>query len=339
MSGDYLWNRSGERDPEIARLESLLGRLGHRQRPLDLEAPQPAGRVPASRRWTRFVLPVSVAAALILVAGGFWLSRGPKVQAWTVESVVGMPALGARTAREGASVSDARWMVTDAKSSLSLRADDVGQIDIGPGTRVRVVASRAGDHRLALEHGSLRVTIWASPGQFAVDTPAATAVDLGCRYTLEVDLTGSGVLHVTSGWVGVERDGRASFVPEGAVCIMRPGRGPGAPRFDDVPSAFASALDVLDGETAVIAGASLESVLAKARPRDAMTVWHLLTRKADRSARERIYDRLAVLAPPPPGLDREAALAGDRAALDAWWNSFGLGNAELFRKWKMRAAS
>jgi hypothetical protein len=33
---------------------------------------------------------------------------------------------------------------------------------------------------------------------------------------------------------------------------------------------------------------------------------------------------------------REQALAGDQDALDAWWETLGLGNAALFRKWGAR---
>ena len=34
MNDDYLWNRTGDPDPEIVHLESLLGRFAVRERPL-----------------------------------------------------------------------------------------------------------------------------------------------------------------------------------------------------------------------------------------------------------------------------------------------------------------
>ena len=256
-----------------------------------------------------------------------------------VETIAGEPVVGRRTARQGATVSLATWVETDARSSLRIGAVEVGKVEIGPGSRVRIVSSRAGDEHFSLERGIIHAMIWAAPGRFSVETPAATAVDLGCSYSLEVDPQGNGVLRVTSGWVGVEHDGLESLVPRGAVCVMREGRGPGTPRFDDATSAFAEAVDAMDaielGASTVLSPTTLDTLLAEARPRDAMTLWHLLGR-VDPATRGRIVDRLAGLAPPPPGVDRARLRAADRVALDAWWNSFGLGDVALFRTWRMK---
>ncbi len=75
----------------------------------------------------------------------------------------------------------------------------------------------------------MHALIWAPPGQFIVDTPSAVAVDLGCRYSLEVHDDGSGVLRVEAGWVGFEHRGVRSLVPAKAVAATRTGQGP-APR-------------------------------------------------------------------------------------------------------------
>jgi hypothetical protein len=74
-------------------------------------------------------------------------------------------------------------------------------------------------------------------------------------------------------------------------------------------------------------------VLRDARPRDALTLWHLLVRTRD----PRVYDRLAELAPPPADIDRAEVLAGNRAALDRWWEALGLGSASWWRSWKQSA--
>jgi hypothetical protein len=130
-----------------------------------------------------------------------------------------------------------------------------------------------------------------------------------------------------------------AFVPAGATCALRRGRGPGTPHFDDVSPALAGGLATLDADAAEDATTeALAVVLAEARPGDALTLWHLLSRP-DRRQAERVYDRLAQLAPPPPGVRRELVLAGDRAARDAWWNSLGLGEAARFRTWTLRPAS
>ena len=67
MSDDYLWDRSGEPDPEIARLEKALGHLRHQPETVKLPLPVQARRP---------FFPDLAAAAVILIvlAGGLWLA-------------------------------------------------------------------------------------------------------------------------------------------------------------------------------------------------------------------------------------------------------------------------
>lgn len=348
MSDDYLWNRSGPADPETQRLEQLLAPLGFRSRPLRL--PDAVARDRSGPRpWRRYAVPLALAATVALLIAGAWALRtepapqhrqaaaAPAARgAWTVAAVRGTPRLAARPLPGEGGIAADGWVETDASSAALLAASDVGQVDIGPGSRVRVVRSGAGAHRLELERGRLEAFIWASPGRFVVETPSAIAVDLGCAYALEVDASGAGRLHVTAGWVGLHRDGRESLVPAGAVCATRPGHGPGTPHFEDATAAFIEALAALDRTAPAADPGTLATLVRDARPRDALSLWHLLTRLDTRSA-ALVHDRLAMLAPPPPGVTRQRVLAGDHSALDAWWNTFGLGEVGFFRMWMKRA--
>lgn len=66
---DYLWDKTGEPDEEVERLEELLGTLRHRHRPLALPAAPPAPR----RTSLPFRAPYAAAAALALAAlAGLW---------------------------------------------------------------------------------------------------------------------------------------------------------------------------------------------------------------------------------------------------------------------------
>ena len=204
----------------------------------------------------------------------------------------------------------------------------IGTVVVQPDSRVRLLDHRTARYRLGLERGTLRAVIWAPPGEFLVDTPSARAVDLGCAYTLAVDAAGAGLLTVESGWVALEHAGREAFVPAGARCPTRRHDGPGLPAYLDAAPAFQEALASWErGEPA------LEAVLRQARPRDAMTLWHLLTR-VPAEDRTLVYEALAAVLPPPAGVSREAVLQGDRAAIDAWWNELGLGSVRFWRQWK-----
>src|SRR5258705_297535 len=76
-----------------------------------------------------------------------------------------------------------------------------GDIGLGPGTRLRVLAMRPRERRFALERGSISARVTAPPRVFVVETRSAVVTDLGCAYTLAVDSAGNGLLHVTTGIV------------------------------------------------------------------------------------------------------------------------------------------
>ena len=65
MKDDYLWDKSGQPDPEIQKLEEILGTLRYQPKPLEL---------PVSRRRSYFPL-LAIAASLLLAlfAAGIWL--------------------------------------------------------------------------------------------------------------------------------------------------------------------------------------------------------------------------------------------------------------------------
>ena len=60
-------------------------------------------------------------------------------------------------------------------------------------------------------------------------------------------------------------------------------------------------------------------MLDQARPRDTLTLWHLLAR-VNGEDRVRVYDKMAAFVPPPPGVTREGVLALDQQMLDTWRN-------------------
>ena len=130
-----------------------------------------------------------------------------------------------------------------------------------------------------------------------------------------VDQAGLGTLRVSSGWASLEWGGRESLVPAGASCPTRPEVGPGTPAFDDATEALRRALVAFD--FAGGGNGAVDTVLAEARDRDTLTLWHLLSR-VDGSARRRVFDRLIELTPLPAGVERDKALALDEQTLKLW---------------------
>ena len=69
MNEEYLWDKSGEPDPEIQELEQILGTLRYQPKPLDLsDEVQPRSR-------NRYLPLIAIAATLLiaLIAGALWL--------------------------------------------------------------------------------------------------------------------------------------------------------------------------------------------------------------------------------------------------------------------------
>jgi hypothetical protein len=333
VSGDYLWDGSGEPDPEIQRLEAALRPLrGARvASPPDPRRPRP-GRF--LRGWSA-VAAAAAAAVVLALAATVTRTRTPLAPAgWKLAWLEGTSWRQARVVRE-TRLGVGEWIDT-REGRARLWVGEIGEARLEPSTRVGLLDAGDRSHHLSLARGVMHAVIWAPPGRFLVDTPSAVAVDLGCSYTLEVEADGSGLLRVETGWVGFESRGLQSLVPGGAACPTRRGVGPGTPYFETAPQALRRALVEIDfGSDAGAQGAALDIALASARERDALSLWHLLARLRG-DERGRAFDRLAALVPPPAEVTREGILRGDHLMRDAWWDELGLGSADFWRDWTTR---
>ncbi|HVW86061.1 MAG TPA: FecR domain-containing protein, partial [Bryobacteraceae bacterium] len=221
---------------------------------------------------------------------------------------------------------------TGASDGLKIESAVTGEVRLEPDSRLRLVAATEHEQRFDLQRGTIHAFIWAPPGRFVVDTPSAKTIDLGCRYTLHVSKNGTGLLTVETGWVAFEWRTRESFIPAGAACITRPGRGPGTPWYSDAPAALRGAVERFD---ATGDARALGEAVSASRERDALTLWHLLVRTRGEQ-RGQVFDRLSALVRLPRQVTREAILAGDSGAIDGAWDALNLGNTDWWRRWKGR---
>lgn len=235
---------------------------------------------------------------------------------WDLAALDGAPRLEGQAVTAGRRFPIGAVLSTDAVSRARLTVGSIGQVELDHGTEVRLVAARAAEHRLALRRGLIHARIDAPPRLFVVETPAGTAVDLGCEYTLHVDSAGLSVLHVMAGWVEFTDAGTTSLVPAGFIALARPGRGIGIPVRELSSGPVRAAAAALDAGTGP--DSSLAQLLRHAERADAVSLWHAMQRAAP-DARPAVYERLAALAPPPDGVTREGVLAGDRIMLRLWW--------------------
>jgi hypothetical protein len=276
------------------------------------------GRASRLAGWRRAAVACSLFTLIAGVCGVVWIYHGSTRTTWEVANLAGSPQIGSAHVNKSARLGVGEWLETDADSRAQISVANIGQVEVDPGTRLRLVSTKLTEHRIELAHGRMHARIWAPPRLFFVDTPSAVAADLGCAYTLEVDDKGRSLLRVTSGWVAFETKDRESMVPAGAACATQPGTGPGTPFFEDANESFLDALARFD--FAHGGADALASVLKEARARDTLTLWHLLARTSG-ADRTNVYERLAQLAPPPANVTRAGALALDRRMLDDWKGS------------------
>jgi hypothetical protein len=303
--------------------------------------------VHSRRRVNPFLMqPRFAMAALVLVGLGvaiaaLWLRHPPQPAgaSWDVARLDGAPRIGSALMSDKGKLGVGEWLETDTNSRAQINVSDIGQVEIDPNTRVRLVETRPTEHRLELAQGRLSARISAPPKLFFVNTPSGVAEDLGCAYTLEVDDAGNSLLRVTAGWVALQLKDRESMVPAGAACATRRGVGPGTPYFEDASEGFRTQLTKVDFESdATAKRKSLDSLLSFARVRDTLTLWHLLGR-VNGDDRARVYERMVELVPPPRGVTRAGVMALDQQMLDAWkdklefsWSDYSSPPRKFLRK-------
>ncbi len=315
MADDYLWDKTGEPDPEIERLEKSLE--GYRYE----KDVQPLAARPRRSRWK-----LAAAAALFAIGLAVGLrsheSKQPEEApepvpqeraSWACE-LEDPSGGGVMCTTTPGKVVVGEWIETTAGQRAHVTVADIGTLTVAENSRLGLLKTGSDEHRMRLERGAIHAVVDAPPRLFIVETPAAEAVDLGCEYTLEVDAKGNGLLQVASGRVALERAGRSVVVPYDAVCRIR-ANGPGTPVFIDAAPALRSAVDSIDFGARHVR--DLKTVVEGARKRDTLTLLHLLPLYEGRE-RERVYDRMAALVPAPNGVTRAGTLALDKTMIETW---------------------
>ncbi len=265
------------------------------------------------------------AAAIMLVfiigAAVYWYVTLPELPSWNVTALAGAPRANSQTISDSGKLYIGDLLETDSLSRAKLTIGKIGEVELDPNTRLRLLNTSPVNHHLSLDRGTIHASVSAPPRLFIVETPSATAVDLGCAYTLTVDSVGTSHLFVTTGWVSFEHEGYESVVPTGAMCITKKGFGPGTPYMKQSSDTLQFALYRFDFENGGVQ--SLDTILSVAKFTDAVTLWHLLI-KVEMSEKGLVYDRLAELIPVPQGTTRDGVLRGDEEMMQLWKNNLYL---------------
>ncbi len=309
---DPLWDPDLPGDEALERLESLLGGYRHVPRP-GLAWPVPRAFVHGRRRRRVLLATAAVLAACMVGVAAWvpWRLQWSESRQWAIEA-------GARPGPE--SLRAGSTLATSANQSATIRVARIGRMEVMPGTRIRLLDTRSGHHRLELLEGRVRARIWAPPGYFGIATGASETVDLGCEFEMSRDPQGKGTLHVTSGWVIHRVKGQETLVPAGTRLDFDEVRS-GIPLATTASAGFRAAVERLD--LAMSQGARApdieETVAREARASDRFTLLTLLTRYPALASGP-LYPRLAAMFDEAPDArHREAWQHGSVHAMNLWW--------------------
>lgn len=260
---DPLWDPRAPGDPSIAALEAELRPLRYDRPAPDFTAIEPQARRPSWVRWGT----IAAAAAAALAVGWLVGGAGPAATVPTAQTPLAAPstiALDTPSARPSAVADGAPaaadgwrldviggaptcdgtvvdgttrlqpgvWLDTQDDARARLAIADFGSAEVGPGVRLRVEATTAEQTVVELARGMIEVSVEAAPERFVLKTPFGRVVDLGCRYTVEVQPARL-LLEVSVGAVALRRDGDEVRVEAGERLIATPSS-LGSPTHEDV---------------------------------------------------------------------------------------------------------
>lgn len=325
MDNDYLWDRRGLVDPEVAGLERLLRGHAHGdvpRRPRVASPPKPALRV--RRRGLRVALAAAAMLAVCALGVRAWLQQRLHWEAgepWQVLAQQGDVRIDGRSQQASRLALDGT-LETGKGAMTRLRAAGIGEVAVGAGSRVRLVETRTGRHRMQLEQGSLWARVWAPPGQFGVGVAGAEVIDRGCEFLLKVDADGNGSLSVLSGWVQVDNLRREVMVPQGTRVRVNGDGAAGTPQAFSASPAFVAALEAIDARNGAVdpGGEEIRRLVAASRQQDAISLLALL-RDYPQLAEGPMFERLAQLLPTKTPVTREAWRDDRMAVLNTWWDA------------------
>lgn len=268
------------------------------------------------------------AASILIMFVFYYLLQGDNNKiTWKVTDVIGEIKIGENYIKENGNIKIGEWLETGNDNKAKIKVELIGELEIEPNSKVQLLNSEENEKRINLNKGKINATIWAPPKIFIVETPSATAIDLGCVYTLEVLEDSSTILEVISGWVALTDNGNDVIVPSGAVCKSIKNKGNGTPYYKDASELFINSLYKYDFENK--SHELINIIISESREKDALSLWHLIF-NSKQEDKELIVNRLIEIEPLPYGVTINGIMEGEREMLDKWWEYLGFGSKKLF---------
>src|SRR5690349_9089635 len=137
IKDDYLWDGTGETDPEVQRMESALKRFRHNPELHPAPAWPEEASLRRSKGWPKWINVPRLAPALAIAALVFALLLnwrwphapqpvGPPQAWWEVSRLAGAPQIGANRISEVGRLEVGQLLETDASSRANITVGKIG---------------------------------------------------------------------------------------------------------------------------------------------------------------------------------------------------------------------
>jgi hypothetical protein len=239
---------------------------------------------------------------------------------WHVTKVKGTPVIndGAKSIASFDSLKAGDWIETDDSSKAIITIAGLGQITVEPKSRVKILNSEKGEHKVLLEYGTINTDFSQKSEKFSIETKNSVAWDnnpKGTAYTFSVDNKGDGMILVKNGSVLLESRGKESVVPAGKVCLVQASVGPGTPFSVNASAEFRNALYTYD--FAPNGQNTIYNVINTANNSDMISLINLIPRVND-DVKEQIYSKVSGVVAPPTYIMKDSLRYFDCEKLGEW---------------------
>lgn len=236
---DPLWDPDLPGDAVLKQLESALGSLRHAPG-TDIAWPRVPETVQVRRRYLA-IRAIAAVFAICVIGAASWLP-------WRLMWADGKPwQIEGSSGAAGKLLTVGQIVETPAAQSMQIRIARIGNMELMPGSRIQLLETRKGHHRIELLDGRLHARVWAPPGYFGISSGSSETIDLGCEFDMSRSATGEGSISVTSGWVMHRVNGQETLVPEGFTLAFNAMRS-GIPMSDLTNADVRAAINQLDLE-------------------------------------------------------------------------------------------
>ena len=136
---------------------------------LDANSAPPSRRPQLWRRGWQW----AAAFSLLLAAGVFWYSTRRQTTGWEVVRLDGSPSIGSKRVADTGRIAVGEWLQTDASSRARIGVGEIGSVEVEPNSRVRLIAAKPNENRIALARGEISAVVSAPPRLFSSTHPPA----------------------------------------------------------------------------------------------------------------------------------------------------------------------